>query len=227
MDDYLNQFLFGYYPYIALSVFIIGSIARYEYAPYGWKSSSSQLLRKRYMRVGSNLFHVGILLLFLGHLFGLLTPVSVYHYFVSSATKQLFAMVAGGVFGTICFVGLTLLILRRLLDPRIRSTSTFSDILILILLFVQLVLGMLTITVSADHMDGGNMVTLASWVQGVLTFQPQVASLVASQHIVFKLHLFLGLTIFLVFPFTRLIHIWSVPIGYIYRTGYQIVRKRA
>lgn len=227
IETYLNQFLFGFYPYIALTVFFVGSIARFEYAQYGWKASSSQLLRARGMRVGSNLFHIGIILLFFGHLFGLLMPKEIYHIFMSSGAKQLMAMIAGGIFGTICFIGLTMLVVRRLFDSRIRANSSFSDIAILIILYVQLILGLSTIPLSAEHMDGHNMVLLATWAQHILTFQSDAAILVAGQHLIFKMHLFLGLTIFLIFPFTRLVHVWSVPFGYFFRKGYQIVRARS
>ncbi|MDP6499871.1 MAG: respiratory nitrate reductase subunit gamma, partial [Candidatus Marinimicrobia bacterium] len=97
--DYLHQFFFVYYPYICLVVFVIGSALRYDRDQYSWKADSSQLLRKKGMRIGNNLFHVGIILLFFGHLVGLLTPQEVYHYFMDAGTKQMMAMVAGGIFG--------------------------------------------------------------------------------------------------------------------------------
>lgn len=227
MTNYLNELLFGYYPYVALTVFLVGSIARFEYSQYGWKAHSSQILSKKYMLVGSNLFHIGIILIFFGHFFGLLTPEEAYHFVISSGAKQLLSMIAGGIFGGICFIGMSILIFRRLFNPRVRATSSFSDILVLLILYVQLILGLMTIPLSAEHLDGSNMVLLAAWAQRIVTFQPHAASLVASQHWIFKLHLFLGLTIFLLFPFTRLVHIWSIPLGYFFRTGYQIVRKRA
>ena len=120
-----------------------------------------------------------------------------------------------------------LLIRRRLKDPRIRATSEFSDLPILLLLFVQLVLGLITIPFSAQHLDGSSMVALANWAQHIATFQGDAASFVTGEAFIFKIHLVLGLTIFLVFPFTRLVHVWSVPIQYLGRSGYQIVRKRA
>jgi nitrate reductase gamma subunit len=135
-------------------------------------------------------------------------------------------MTAGGIFGVTCLIGMILLIRRRLSDPRIRATSEFTDLPILLLLFVQLLLGLLTIPFSAQHLDGSSMIALANWAQHLLTFQGDAAGFVAGEAWVFKLHIFLGLTIFLVFPFTRLVHIWSVPVQYLTRSGYQIVRKR-
>ncbi|MCW8873550.1 respiratory nitrate reductase subunit gamma [Pseudomonadota bacterium] len=227
MANYINQFFFGIYPYLALTVFFLGSLLRYDRDQYTWKASSSQLLSKKDMRVGSNLFHIGIIMLFFGHLFGLLTPHWAYHFAISAGTKQVLAMTAGGIFGLMCLVGMVLLIRRRILDPRIRATSQPADLPILLILFVQLVLGLLTIPYSAQHLDGSSMLALANWAQHVVTFQGDAASFVAGQAWVFKIHLVLGLTIFLLFPFTRLVHVWSVPVQYLSRSGYQIVRKRA
>ncbi len=223
---YINQFFFGIYPYIAIMVMVGGSILRYDRDQYTWKADSSQLLRSKGMRMGSNLFHIGIILLFFGHLIGLLTPEPVYHLVMSAATKQLLAMVAGGIFGVICFIGMTMLLYRRLFDKRIRATSRFSDIALLIILYVQLILGLVTIPYSAQHMDGSSMIALANWAQYIVTFQGGAADFVLNQAWVFKTHLVLGLTIFLIFPFTRLVHMLSAPLKYLTRKGYQVVRRR-
>ena len=122
--SYLNQFLFGIYPYVALVVFFAGSLLRFDRDQYTWKSDSSQLLRAGQLRWGSNLFHLGILGIFFGHLFGLLTPLAVWHFLgVSAPAKQLLAVVAGGIAGIACLVGLVLLLHRRLTEPRIRATT--------------------------------------------------------------------------------------------------------
>jgi len=226
MANYINQFFFGIYPYIAITVFFLGSLLRYDRDQYTWKASSSQMLSKKDMRLGSNLFHIGIIALFFGHLMGLLTPHWAYHFMISAGTKQMVAMTAGGIFGLTCLVGMILLIRRRMYDARIKATSQATDLPILLILFVQLVLGLLTIPFSAQHMDGSSMLALASWAQHLVTFQGDAASFVAGEAFIFKIHLVLGLTIFLIFPFTRLVHVWSVPIQYLTRSGYQIVRKR-
>lgn len=224
--DYLNTVLFGYYPYIAISVFFIGSLARYDRDQYTWRTGSSQFLRAKELRLGSNLFHIGILLLFVGHFVGLLTPPAVYHALgLSTTAKQLLAVVAGGVFGGVCLRGIIILIRRRLTDPRIRATSSRMDIFILLLIGVQLVLGLLTLPISLYHYDGANMLLLSEWAQRIVTFRSGAADQISDIGIVFKLHLFLGQTLFLVFPFSRLVHVWSVPLGYITRP-YQVVRRR-
>lgn len=227
--DYIHQFFFGYYPYICLTVFILGSVLRYDRDQYTWKSDSSQLLRKKGMRIGNNLFHVGIILLFFGHLVGLLTPHEVYHHFMDASTKQIMAMIAGGIFGILCFIGMTMLLIRRLFDPRIRATSKPSDILVLLILYVQLIMGLMTIPFSAQHLDGSSMIALAGWAQHIVTFRSGAADFIIHEALIFKLHLVLGTTIFLLFPFTRLVHVFSgvaAPIQYLLRSGYQIVRKR-
>ena len=226
MGNFINQFLFGIYPYITITIMVVGSMFRYDRDQYTWKADSSQLLRAKGMRVGSNLFHIGIILLFFGHLVGLLMPESIYHLVMSAQTKQLMAMIAGGIFGSICFVGLTILIRRRLFDPRIRATSKPTDIAVLLILYVQLILGLITIPYSAQHLDGSSMVALGNWAQHIVTFRSGAADFVLAEAWVFKVHLFLGLTIFLLFPFTRLVHMLSAPLKYLTRKGYQVVRKR-
>ena len=226
MSEHINTFFFGIYPYIAIGVMVLGSLLRYDRDPYSWKADSSQLISRKGLRWGSNLFHVGILLLFFGHLVGLLTPHWAYEPFITAGQKQILAMTAGGIFGTLAFIGMVILIWRRTTNPRVRATTKFMDMAILLILFAQLVLGLLTIPQSAKHLDGSSMISLAEWAQHIATFRPDAASYVAPEHWVFKAHIVLGLTIFLIFPFTRLVHIFSAPLKYLLRSGYQIVRKR-
>lgn len=227
MSATLNHILFGWYPYLCLTVFLVGSWLRFDREQYTWKTGSSQLLRRRQLMWGSNLFHVGILVIFFGHLGGLLTPIWVFDAIgISHGAKQMLAIVVGGVAGIACFIGMTLLVHRRLYDPRIRTTSSFGDIAILLLLYAQLILGLLTIPVSLQHLDGYEMVKFMTWAQGILTLQPGVSAVIADVNPIFRAHLMLGMTIFLVFPFTRLVHVWSAPIWYLGRRGYQVVRAR-
>jgi nitrate reductase gamma subunit len=227
MTQWINTFFFGLYPYVCLSVFLIGSLLRFDRGQYTWRSQSSQLLRRRELIWGSNLFHVGVLVIFVGHFGGLLTPVVVWDWLgVTHTFKQITAMTVGGVAGLSCLVGLVMLLHRRLTDPRILKTSSFGDIAILFLLLAQLLLGLSSILVSLHHLDGSEMVSLMNWAQHIVTFRPGAADFVAPVSIVFKIHLVLGMTIFLVFPFTRLVHVWSAPIWYVGRRGYQIVRTK-
>jgi nitrate reductase gamma subunit len=225
MSAFLNHLAFGIYPYVALAIFLLGSLLRFEREQYSWRSGSSQLLRARQLRIGSNLFHVGILFLMLGHTVGLLTPSALYGLVITAPQKQMLAIVSGGAAGTLCFVGLTMLLHRRLTDPRIRATSAPADIAILTLLWLQLVLGLLTIPFSLGHLDGHVMLQLSHWAQHVVTFQGDAASHLDGVGFVFKAHILLGLTLFVAFPFSRLVHIWSAPVGYVFRP-YQLVRRR-
>lgn len=225
MTSWLHSFLFGVYPYICLVVFLLGSLLRFEREQYSWRSGSSQILRARQLRWGSNLFHIGILFLFFGHAVGLLTPTAVYTLFIDVPTKQMIAIYSGGAAGVVCFVGLTLLLHRRLFDPRIRATSSSADIAVLAVLWVQLVLGLITLPYSLAHKDGSVMLALSHWAQAIVTLQGDAAHHVEGLAWPYMLHLVLGMTIFLLFPFSRLVHIWSAPLGYVFRP-YQLVRRR-
>lgn len=221
-----NTLLFGIYPYIAIAICIVGCWIRFDREPYTWKAHSSQMLSNKGMRMASIFFHVGVIFILLGHFVGLLIPEAIYHHVISTANKQLLAMVSGGFFGIICLIGLVMLIKRRLTNDRVRANSSKSDIFILFLLLVQLILGLMTIFVSSQHMDGSVMVLLANWAQSIVTFQGfEAAAYIANVHIIYKLHVFVGMTMILVFPFTRLVHIISMPIWYFGRK-YQVVRQR-
>jgi len=226
--SYVHDFLFGIYPYIALAVFFVGSLIRFDREQYTWKSDSSQLLKRGQLRWGSNLFHIGILFLFVGHLIGLLTPHWAYEFVISAPAKQMLAIVSGGIAGAMCLVGLMLLVHRRLSEPRIRATSTRMDVLVLFWILATLLLGLISITVSVGHLDGKVMITLGDWAQHIVTFRSGAAGVIAPVPLIYKVHLFFGMTLFLIFPFSRLVHIWSgfAALTYVTR-AYQVVRKRA
>ncbi len=226
MMSYLNTLIFGIYPYIALVVLFVGTCARYDHGQFTWRAQSSQMLRKKNMVLASVLFHVGILVIFFGHLVGLLTPHFMYEPFMSAGTKQVMAIVVGGIAGVMCLIGGVMLAHRRLTDPRVKASSTFADNMIIVVLMVQVVLGLATILPTLGHLDGGTMMQLASWAQSIFTFQGGAAEYMTGVHWIYKLHMFLGLTIFVLFPFTRLVHMLSVPLEYFGRK-YQVVRKRA
>jgi len=223
----MNHFLFGLYPYIALTIFLLGSLVRYDREQYTWKTGSSQMLESKQLRRGSLPFHVGIIMVLMGHFVGLLTPHQVWDVLgITAGMKQVFAMAMGGIFGLVCLYGLVILINRRLTNERVRATSSKMDITLLFLLLAQLVLGLISIFVSMGHLDGKEMLLLMSWAQNIVTFDPTEASTsIASVHIIFKLHVFLGMSLFVVFPFSRLVHVWSVPLKYFNR-NYQVVRSK-
>ena len=229
MNDFINQLAFGWYPYLAVTVLIVGSILRFDANQYSWRSQSSQFLRRRQMVLGSNLFHMGVLVLLAGHFVGLLTPINVFDALgISHSFKQTAALVVGGIAGVLAFVGCSLLLHRRLFDPRIRKSSSIGDILVLVLIWTQLVLGVATTWWTLKYLDGSEMVKFMSWANGMLRLNPAAPEMIRGVALVYKLHILLGLTLFLITPFTRLVHIWSAPVWYLLRPGFQIVRtKRA
>lgn len=227
MTDFINQLAFGWYPYLAVTVLVVGSILRFDASQYSWRAQSSQFLRRRQMAWGSNLFHMGILILLGGHFVGMLTPIGVFDAVgVSHGFKQTAALVVGGIAGVCAWVGCSLLLHRRLFDSRIRKSSAFGDILVLVLLWMQLTLGVLTTWWTLDHLDGSEMVKFMNWANGILTLNPGAPDQIKEVALVYKLHIVLGLTLFLITPFTRLVHVWSAPIWYLLRPGFQIVRSR-
>src|SRR5208282_3985389 len=223
--DYVNTLLFGIYPYVCLVVLLIGSLIRFDREPYTWKSDSSQMLRKGQLRLGSNLFHYGVIIVILGHFVGFLAPHWSVDWPLSPVGHQLLAMVVGGIAGFVAIAGLTILLARRLGDPRIRLNSRKWDIAVAAMLWLQLALGVLTVPLSAFHMDGALFETLTSYVKGVVTLNSGAAVLMLGVPLIYKLHILLGFTLFLISPFTRMIHIWSGAgaLAYLFRP-YQIVR---
>ncbi|MBV1777465.1 respiratory nitrate reductase subunit gamma [Burkholderiaceae bacterium DAT-1] len=226
--DYLHQFLFGIYPYIALAIFLFGSLVRFEREQYTWKSDSSQVLHRGNLRLGNNLFHIGVIGLFFGHLVGLLTPIAIWDALgVTHGFKQMIAMTAGGIFGTTGMIGLLILLHRRLTNARLAAVTKPMDKILLLWILVTLGLGLSTIVESADHLDGHMMTLFMGWAQHILTFRGDAATLITGAPLIFKLHLFMGLSLFVLFPFTRLVHVWSGfgSVTYLVR-AWQLVRPR-
>lgn len=227
MSVSMNYIVYGWYPYLCLTVFLLGFLLRSDREQYTWRSRSSRLFRRGQLVWGSKLFQVGIVLIFADHFVRLLTPIWLFELLGFSHTaKQWMGIGIGGVASIACFIGISMLLHRRLFDARIRRASLFGDIVILFLLYAQLILGLCTIPVSLQHFDGSEMVKFMIWAQGILTLQPGMSATIAGVNPIFKLHLFLGMTIFLVFPFARRPHVCSAPVWFLGRRGYQIVRTR-
>jgi nitrate reductase gamma subunit len=224
----LHDFIFGAYPYLAGTIFLLGNWLRYDREQYTWKTDSSQLLSNSGMRVASNLFHVGIIAIFFGHLGGMLTPHSLFLAMgITDLQHQYIAIGAGVIFGSMALIGGLMLWLRRVSNDRIRAAGRKRDTITIGWVVVTLMLGLSTIPTSighASHGDVATMLMLVDWVQSVATLQPN-PDLIASVDGVYKLHIFFGMTVFLIFPFTRLVHVWSVPVGYLTR-AYQVVRVK-
>lgn len=224
----LHHFVFGIYPYIALTIFFFGSLARFEREQYTWKSDSSQLLKRGNLRIGSILFHIGIISLFFTHMVGLLTPPEIYHAVgLTTGAKQMIAIVGGALLGVVCLVGLLILLHRRWTEPRIRAVTSAGDKLLLGWILATLLLGLFSLFVSVDHLDGHVMTLLGAWAQHIVTFRSDAATLIEGVPLIYKLHMFMGMTLFIIFPFSRLVHVWSGfgSVSYLTR-AWQLVRPR-
>jgi nitrate reductase gamma subunit len=224
--NWFDQFFFGFYPYLCAVAYFLGAWARFDRSQFTWRSQSSQFLRRRYLYWGSNLFHIGIIGLFFGHLFGLLTPPEIYHALgLSVKGKQILSIVVGGILAAVCFIGATMLIWRRVTDARVRETSKPTDLFILLFIYFQLILGIAGIPVSLDNIEGSYMLVMAEWSRSIFLFRPGAAALLENVPWIYKLHLIAGMTLFLITPFTRLVHIFSAPVWFLGRPGWQIVRR--
>jgi nitrate reductase gamma subunit len=225
--SYIHQLLFGIGPYLCATVFVVGCVFRFRRDQYSWQASSSQILSHRKLGIGSNLFHIGMLALIGGHVMGLLVPVELGHAFgVTDADHQRMELVMGSTAGIATLIGLSMLLYRRILDLRVSRTGNMPDLAIAILLWIALVAGLATLPFSYETRDSGvYLVAAGRWAQGIVTFQAGAAGHLAPVPLVFKLHVVLGLSVLLLFPFTRLVHIGSAPIGYLLRANYQIVRR--
>jgi len=210
--DLLQYILFIVYPYLALTIFLVGSLLRYNKDQSGWKSDSSQLLYRGWLSWGNNLFHVGVLFLFAGHFVGFLTPIALLHALgIDPPLKQLLAWTMGLAAGVSAWFGLVILIGRRLVVSRVRKTSRFSDVLVLVWIFAVLNLGLFSITISAsaEHRDGELIVKFMHYVQHLLLFRADALGFLEGTPWIYRAHMFMAFTFFLIFPFTRLVHVWS------------------
>ena len=228
--SYIDQFLFGIYPYICLTVFLVGSLVRFDREQYSWKSESSELLYRGQLRLGSMLFHIGVLMVFGGHIAGLLTPVWVWDAFnITQEEHHVMALIGGSFSGTLTLLGILILTHRRFRVERISVTSTWRDKFIIVWLLLTIVAGMALIPLSImSHDSVAELEAMMEYAQRILTFRGDAYGYIAELPFAVKLHVFLGLTFFLVFPFTRMVHIWSgfaAFIGYVPR-AWQVVRRR-
>jgi nitrate reductase gamma subunit len=225
----LSKFVFAVYPYIALAVFVVGSWVRYDHEQCTWKTESPRLLSSDSMVFASNVSHIGILSIFAGHVAGLVLPQGLWLAMgISDMQHQRLAISAGSVFGLMCFLGGTILWFGRMFDARARAASRTMDIFIPTWLMVTLILGISTIPVSVGHANHNNpevMLALSGWVQSVLTLSPR-PELLDKVDAVFKTHMFFGMTVFLLFPFTRLVHVLTAPLTYVSRACRIIRTKR-
>ena len=221
----LNQFVWVIYPYLCLAIFVIGHIARYKYDQFSWTAKSSEMIEKKRLKWGSLLFHLGIIPVFFGHVVGLLIPANWLEAIgVNNHIYHIGAVYIGSVFGIITLIGMLLLTLRRLSIKNVRRLSSFSDIFVNIVLLIILIMGCYsTLVTNAIQPEFDYRQTIAIWFRHLFMFSPN-AELMLNVPWSFKLHILLGSTVFGCWPFTRLVHVWSVPLSYMNRR-YIVYRK--
>jgi nitrate reductase gamma subunit len=221
--DTFNMLAFVVYPYLALTIFVVGHPYRYFTDPYNWNSKSSELLDKDSLKYGITIFHWGIIVTFLGHLSGLLTPQWVLDKVgINAEIHEFIAIAVGIVVGFLAFVGLILLLGRRLTRRRILAHTSTNDFVTLALLFFVVTAGLY------NALFGGYgtvvLYTVAPWIRGILTFTPD-PNLMVDVPWTYTVHILGALTLLGFSPFSRLVHIWSAPFPYFIRS-YIVFRRR-
>jgi nitrate reductase gamma subunit len=219
----IHQFLWVIYPYITLTIMIAGLLYRYTYKQIGWGAPSTEILEKKMLRTGSMLFHYGIIFAFIGHVMGILIPIGVYDVLgVSDAMYHLNAVLFGGLVGVITWIGLLVLIVRRLSQRRLRLKTGRSEWTSLLSLFIIVTIGTFFMTIGYNLLVHAYnyRLTIGPWFRGVLTFHPD-ASLMVGVPLVYQIHAFLGFTFFAIIPFTKLVHFFTLPLRYAARAPIQ------
>lgn len=221
----LDQFLWVILPYIVLSIFIGGHIYRYQHDQFGWTAKSSELLEKKLLRIGSNLFHWGIIFVFFGHVMGLLIPIGIYEAMgVTEKQYHLIALSGGIPAGLAALIGIFILIYRRTTVRRLIATSSPGDWVSLFFLAVVILSGISATFLNINPKGFDYRATIGPWLRSVLTFRADPGFLTGVP-VWFKIHMLATFGIFAAWPFTRLVHIFSLPLRYLTRS-YVIYRKR-
>lgn len=221
----LDLFLWVIFPYICLTIFVLGHIYRYNTDQFGWSAKSSEFLEKKKLKWGSILFHWGIIFVFFGHVAGVLIPKVFYDTVgITELMYHFGAVWFGGAAGVICVIGGALLFARRASVKRIKMNSQFKDWLSLIILGIVVIVGFTnTVGYTASGGDFDYRVTIGPWFRGLLTFNPDPAYMIGAP-IGFQAHVLLAFVLFAIWPFTRLVHVWSLPLAYLKRR-YLVYRK--
>ena len=222
----MDQFLWVVVPYLCLATFVVGHLWRYRYDKFGWTTRSSQLYERRLLRWGSPLFHFGILVVLLGHVMGLLVPESwTTALGISDHTYHVVAVALGTVAGVCTLVGMAILIYRRRTVGPVFSATTKMDKVMYVVLGTVIVLGLANTAIANilgsdyDYRTG-----LSVWFRGIFYLQPDPA-LMAAAPIGFQLHAIAAFALLALWPFTRLVHAFTAPVGYLTRP-YIVYRSR-
>jgi nitrate reductase gamma subunit len=228
----VNEYLWVVGPYVAITIFVVGHVWRYRVDKFGWTSRSTQLLESRWLAWGSILFHYGALAAIGGHVLGILVPVQMTTFIgLTEDRYHLLSAGAGTVAGVACAAGLVILVVRRLKFPRVRVTTGYADMAVYLLLIVIIGIGLYE-TIWFSALGGGYdyRTTVAIWFRGLFTLSPHPA-LMTSAPLVYQLHAAIAWLLFGLWPFSRLVHAWSLPFQYLgrpyilYRSRYAAARR--
>lgn len=223
-----NQFLWVIFPYLCMATFVVGHIFRYRNDQFGWTAKSSEFIEKKQLMIGSLLFHIGIMPVIAGHIAGLGIPKEWTRAVgISDSMYHMGAVWGGGFFGVVTFLGMLILTWRRFALKRVRELSSISDLIVNSLLLFIVFIGMYSVigtSVTQPEFDYRDSISV--WFRSLLIFRPD-ASFMSSVPIAFQLHLLSGFLIFAMWPFTRLVHVWSVPLNYFGRSYILFRRDRS
>ncbi|WP_037288450.1 respiratory nitrate reductase subunit gamma [Saccharibacillus sacchari] len=214
-----DQFLWVIFPYAALMIFVVGHIFRYRHDQFNWTAKSSEFIEKKQLMFGSLLFHLGIIPVAFGHISGLLIPKSWMNAMgVSEHMYHIGAVYIGGIFGAMTLIGMLLLTARRFTIRNVRRLSSASDLVVNVLLLFIVFMGMYaTLFTNAVQPEFDYRESISIWFRGLFMLRPD-ASLMHDVPWSFKVHALSGFAIFAFWPFTRLVHVWSVPLNYVGRS---------
>ncbi|HLS67317.1 MAG TPA: respiratory nitrate reductase subunit gamma [Pseudogracilibacillus sp.] len=221
----IEQFLWVIFPYLCIVIFIVGHIFRYRYDQFGWTAKSSEFIEKKQLVIGSSLFHFGIIPVFLGHVSGLLIPKTwTQAVGITDELYHLGAIWIGGFFGLVTLIGMFILTSRRLTIKNVRKLSSASDILVNFILLLIVFFGLYAAIVTNKVISGFDYRdSLSVWFRSLFVFRPDPA-LMMYVPFTFKMHILLSFLLFALWPFTRLVHVWSIPLNYAGRS-YILYRK--
>ena len=213
-------------PYAAVAIFIAGHVWRWRFDRLGWTSRSSQLFEQRWLRIGSPLFHVGLLGVIGGHVVGILVPARATRAVgVSDHLYHVFSLAAGGTFGALALAGIVILTLRRLLVPAVRRAGRQVDVLVDLLLLAVIGIGMgETIGYQLGVGEYLYRDTVSVWFRQIGMLRPD-ASLMSGAPWVYQAHVLASLALFALWPFSRLVHVWTAPVQYVVRRAHILYRS--
>lgn len=222
----LNTLAFVVFPYLALTTFVVGHLYRYLTDPYDWNSKSSELLDKEGLKIGITIFHWGVILTLMGHAGGLLIPQSLFDAVgIDSQAHNQIAVVTGFIVGAAALLGLVLLIWRRITKDRVLATTTLNDFVTLGLLLFVVTAGLANVVYGFfEHFDV--LHSIAPWIRGIVTLTPD-PTLMVQVPVRYKLHILSAFALIGFSPFSRLVHIWSVPLTYVFRRHILFRRREA